>query len=262
MPSKSQLQIDGAVSAQRIMNATRSRLLRLPAEIRSKIYVFTLATEATLELKHSTIKAHTTLLRVCHQLRIEAKPLFYSTNRFLLADIYSPFLQRFLAAAGRSMLRRIPLLEVHFHAPEACYHDLLHDWTIYQEERYSTHKAERVAFKRLFTRLWAFQDQVVDVATTLKSYGLREIYLKHRPEDYESGKKIMVERTMHNYFRHHVDCVTLVDGRVITEALPRMVHDRSCCGSIETVMGHKQNEVCAGDCFLPDVFRLFRLPHG
>lgn len=98
-----------------------SPLLDLPAELRNIVYHLVLSSEKGegTEITLSTIKSQTTLLRVCSQIRVEATPIFYGTNTFLISDVIAQEAEtdRFLKNAGDNR-KLIPRIAVRMETPE------------------------------------------------------------------------------------------------------------------------------------------------
>lgn len=96
-------------------------LLRIPPELRNIIYhdVFALDEDEMIDITLEEVKCRTSLLRVCSQIRSEAKSVFYATNSFYVADFFAQQaeLGRFLKNAGSSA-KHVPELIIKIELPQ------------------------------------------------------------------------------------------------------------------------------------------------
>ena len=71
-----------------------SRLLRLPAELRNRIYEEVLISEKPIYLNTTHVRPHATwrwslgVLQACQMIRAEAQPVYYSNNSFCFSSLW------------------------------------------------------------------------------------------------------------------------------------------------------------------------------
>lgn len=111
-----------------LRNQSESPLLRLPPELRNKIYKYALSFDrvyftlnpAGYRLFYQEDPAHndpergteeilTALTRACRQLRHEAAPLFFSCNEFSMVAVDVPYFVRLIGGANAGLVEAINL---------------------------------------------------------------------------------------------------------------------------------------------------------
>jgi hypothetical protein len=157
MPRATHKKIDSTFITKPQINAEESPLLKLPAELRGEVYTYALTADGALDITHDNVNAQTALLKVCHQIRLEAKPIFHGTNTFLITKIQESYTHRFLEDGGSSMLRRVPVFQI---------------WLSMAEELYGPASNQRDRELREVSRT-TYKDALCDLAWTLRSYGIR-----------------------------------------------------------------------------------------
>ncbi|EMC93757.1 hypothetical protein BAUCODRAFT_206166 [Baudoinia panamericana UAMH 10762] len=93
---------------------TSISFMKLPPELRNRIYRLVLPADTTIELGSKAAAEHNALLRTTSQIRQEASDIFYAGNKFLIT--ISPFnaarMARRIQVAGRRNLGVIPSLTI------------------------------------------------------------------------------------------------------------------------------------------------------
>lgn len=158
---------DARIGAKRKTNSKISRLLRLPAELRMTIYSYVLTQPDAMSVTGNDVGRTTQLLRVCHQIRIEAMHIFYSSNSFVITDIETSFTREFLAHSSSLMLRRVSLFKIFLQIPKE---KQARAKKYYQHIRSSS--AREVLQAELLSHMNTFGPLVMDLAGTLRSYGV------------------------------------------------------------------------------------------
>ena len=103
-----------------INNNATSRLLRLPAELRNKIYHHTLTASEGQHVELTAIKQHSALLRTCSQIRKEATDIFYANNTFVITDCLAQLAEiNYLVKNVGGSNKLISKVVVHIKLPKA-----------------------------------------------------------------------------------------------------------------------------------------------
>jgi hypothetical protein len=160
--------VDATIATKRMANSTNSPLLQLPAEVRNIIYGYAFATNEALEITFKNINYQTRLLRVCHQIRQEARPIFYSVASLFIANIHETYTRRFLEEAGRSMACRIQLLLIRLAVPQE-YRSAFD----VSYRNIAVLRSDPTKVPAMVDTIQTYQAMVSDLAVTLRSYGIR-----------------------------------------------------------------------------------------
>ena len=101
-------------------NAQNSPLLKLPAELRNKVYRSILIADDEININMRDIQAYTRILNVCTQIRTEASEIFYGENTFRITDAerQQPDTASFLQEAGIQNIAKISTLTVDLALPK------------------------------------------------------------------------------------------------------------------------------------------------
>ena len=97
------------------MDSQESALLRLAAELRNRIYRYTLISDLPIDMSTTTATSAAALLATCHQIRREARSMYYTENTFI-AKAYgmrSDCIKRWLDNVGPTHCAMMPKLEIH-----------------------------------------------------------------------------------------------------------------------------------------------------